>query len=236
MPDDPINAPGQLGYIYGTRAVRVVFRAKGWVINRRDNIESTVQPETRVRIIYQNTDTAGHLFPSPKAISEKGVAAERLIDLAEPFLFPDMEEERKAKIAEAKTRENETVWFLCVASDENGIWAEISRPRYIKNNQFGEFIERQNLTLRMSQRRLTRLSNGFSKKYENHCAAIALYVMHYNFCRVHEALRITPSMQLGITDHVWSVSELVAAALDGEIQTKVQTVLGQFRVINGGKA
>ncbi|HET7084421.1 MAG TPA: hypothetical protein VFI23_06600 [Rhizomicrobium sp.] len=142
VPDDPINAPGQLGYIYGTRAVRVVFRAKGWLIDRRDNIESTVQPDTRVRIIYQNTDTAGRLFPSPKAISDKGVAAERLIDLAEPFLFPDMEEERKAKIAEAKKKENETVWFLCVASDESGIWAEISRPRYIKNNQFGEFIER----------------------------------------------------------------------------------------------
>ena len=96
------------------------------------------------------------------------------------------------------------------------------------------YIERQNLTLRMSQRRLTRLSNGFSKKYENHCAAIALYVMHYNFCRVHEALRITPAMQLDLTDHVWSVAEMVNAALNGEIQQKVRTVLDGFRVINGG--
>lgn len=97
------------------------------------------------------------------------------------------------------------------------------------------YIERQNLTLRMSQRRLTRLSNGFSKKYENHCAAIALYVMHYNFCRVHEALRITPAMQLGLTDHIWSVSELVNAALSGEIQDRVNSELSRFRVINGGK-
>ncbi|HWD26747.1 MAG TPA: DDE-type integrase/transposase/recombinase [Rhizomicrobium sp.] len=98
------------------------------------------------------------------------------------------------------------------------------------------FIERQNLTLRMSQRRLTRLSNGFSKKYENHCAAIALYATHYNFCRVHEALRITPAMQLGITDHIWPVGELVGAALDGEIQARVERARSGFRVIQGGKA
>ena len=98
------------------------------------------------------------------------------------------------------------------------------------------FIERQNLTLRMSQRRLTRLSNGFSKKYENHCAAIALYVFHYNFCRVHETLRITPAMQLGLTDHVWTISELVNAALNGEIQERVDQEKRGFRVIQGGKA
>jgi IS1 family transposase len=97
------------------------------------------------------------------------------------------------------------------------------------------FIERQNLTLRMSQRRMTRLSNGFSKKYENHCAAIALYVFHYNYCRVHEALRVSPAMHLGLTDHVWSVRELVDAALGNEVQCKVNAVLGGFRVIPGGK-
>ena len=95
------------------------------------------------------------------------------------------------------------------------------------------FIERQNLTLRMSQRRMTRLSNGFSKKYENHCAAIALYAMNYNFCRVHEALRITPAMQLGVSDHIWSVSELVDAALGNEVQMRVREAL---RVIQGGMA
>ena len=87
----------------------------------------------------------------------------------------------------------------------------------------------------MSQRRLTRLSNGFSKKYENHCAAIALYVTHFNFCRVHETLRITPAMQLGITDHVWPISELVKAASSGEIQERVEHAKSRFRVIEGGK-
>lgn len=97
------------------------------------------------------------------------------------------------------------------------------------------YIERQNLTLRMSQRRFTRLTNGFSKKYENHCAAIALYAAHYNFCRVHEALRITPAMHLGVTDHVWTISELVNAALTGEIQERVRREAVAFRVIQGGK-
>jgi IS1 family transposase len=97
------------------------------------------------------------------------------------------------------------------------------------------FIERQNLTLRMSQRRLTRLSNGFSKKYENHCAAVALYATHYNFCRVHETLRITPAMQLGITDHVWGVSELVQAALSDGAQMQVKRAMANFRVVQGGK-
>src|SRR6266446_1759167 len=77
------------------------------------------------------------------------------------------------------------------------------------------YIERQNLTLRMQQRRFTRLTNAFSKKLDNHVAAVALYVAHYNFCRVHEALRVTPAMQLGVTDHIWTIGELVDAALEG---------------------
>ena len=97
------------------------------------------------------------------------------------------------------------------------------------------FIERQNLSLRMGQRRLTRLSNGFSKKYENHCAAVALYVAHYNFCRVHETLRITPAMQLGITDHIWTISELIKNALSGDVQDRVQHAKHRFRVIEGGR-
>lgn len=79
------------------------------------------------------------------------------------------------------------------------------------------FIERQNLNLRMSQRRFTRLVNAFSKKLENHVAAVSLYVAHYNLCRVHEALRVTPAMQLGITDHVWSIGELIDVALAGAV-------------------
>ena len=63
--------------------------------------------------------------------------------------------------------------------------------------------------MRMQMRRFTRLTNGYSKKLENHEAAIALHYMHYNFCRIHHTLRVTPAMEAGITDHVWTLDELV---------------------------
>jgi IS1 family transposase len=72
------------------------------------------------------------------------------------------------------------------------------------------YVERQNLTLRMSSRRFTRLTNGFSKKAANHAHAVALHYMHYNFCRVHQTLRVTPAMEAGLTDHVWTMDELIA--------------------------
>ena len=71
-------------------------------------------------------------------------------------------------------------------------------------------IERQNLTVRMSMRRTTRLTNAFSKKWLNHKAAYALYFAHYNFCRVHSSLRVTPAMEAGITNHIWSLKEPLA--------------------------
>ncbi|WP_438043279.1 IS1 family transposase [Sorangium sp. So ce128] len=74
-------------------------------------------------------------------------------------------------------------------------------------------VERQNLTIRMHIRRFTRLCNGFSKRLPHHKAAVALHMAFYNFCRPHEALRVTPAMEAGLTDHVWSVEELVTAAL-----------------------
>ena len=71
------------------------------------------------------------------------------------------------------------------------------------------YVERQNLTMRMSMRRFTRLTNAFSKKLESHVAAVAIHYMHYNFCRIHQTLRITPAMAAGVTDHVWELPELV---------------------------
>lgn len=72
------------------------------------------------------------------------------------------------------------------------------------------YVERSNLTMRMSMRRFTRLTNAFSKKVENHSAALALYFMYYNFGRVHQTLRVTPAMQAGISDRVWGIEEIVA--------------------------
>ena len=72
------------------------------------------------------------------------------------------------------------------------------------------FVERQNLTMRMSMKRFARLSNGFSKKVENHEHMVALHYMYYNFARIHQSLRVTPAMEAGVADHVWSIDEIIA--------------------------
>lgn len=83
------------------------------------------------------------------------------------------------------------------------------------------FVERQNLSMRMSMRRFTRLTNAFSKKVENLAYSVALYFMYYNFCRIHQTLRVTPAMQAGITDHVWEVEDILsmmdAKTSEGEV-------------------
>lgn len=79
-------------------------------------------------------------------------------------------------------------------------------PKHISTS----YVERQNLTMRMSMRRFTRLTNGFSKKLENHVHSLALHYMHYNFCRIHQTLRVTPAMQAGLAERVWSIQDLLA--------------------------
>lgn len=76
------------------------------------------------------------------------------------------------------------------------------------------YVERQNLTMRMGMRRFTRLTNGFSKKVENLQFAVALHFMHYNFGRIHKTLRVTPAMEAGIADHVWSMEEIAGLVKD----------------------
>jgi len=71
------------------------------------------------------------------------------------------------------------------------------------------YVERHNLSMRMSMRRFARLTNAFSKKVEHHIAALSLYFLYYNFCRVHQTLRVTPAMEAGITDHVWETEEIM---------------------------
>jgi IS1 family transposase len=78
------------------------------------------------------------------------------------------------------------------------------------------FVERQNLTMRMHMRRFTRLTNGFSKKLENHAHAVALHMMFYNFVRIHKTLKITPAMAAGVTDRLWEISDIVKLIEDAE--------------------
>jgi IS1 family transposase len=81
-------------------------------------------------------------------------------------------------------------------------------PKHVSTS----YVERQNLTMRMSMRRFTRLTNAFSKKIENHAHAVALHFMWYNFGRIHKSLRVTPAIQAGISDHVWTLEELASLA------------------------
>lgn len=82
-------------------------------------------------------------------------------------------------------------------------------PKHISTS----FVERQNLTMRMGMRRFTRLTNGSSKKVENHGAMMAIHFMHYNFVRIHKTLRVTPAMAAGLADHVWSIEELLTTVI-----------------------
>ena len=93
------------------------------------------------------------------------------------------------------------------------------------------YVERSNLTMRMQSRRFTRLTNGFSKKLRNHKAAVALYVAHYNLCRVHETIRVTQAMALGVADQIWPIGELVEAAMNPD---DLPPRYAPFTVIDGG--
>jgi IS1 family transposase len=83
----------------------------------------------------------------------------------------------------------------------------IGKPAYAHVST--SICERQNLTMRMGMRRFTRLTNAFSKKVENHEHAIAIHYMYYNFCRIHQSLRVTPAMEAGVSNHVWSIEEVI---------------------------
>ncbi len=93
----------------------------------------------------------------------------------------------------------------CIGCDQKVVKGSPD-PKHISTS----FIERQNLTMRMSMRRFTRLTNAFSKKIENHIAAIAIHYFHYNFVRIHKTLRVTPAMAARVTDRLWEIVDMVA--------------------------
>jgi IS1 family transposase len=96
---------------------------------------------------------------------------------------------------------------ICLGATKQAI-----RGRPEKKHVSTSYVERQNLTMRMSMRRFTRLTNGFSKKVENLAHAVSLHYMHYNFARIHKTLRVTPAMAAGVTDRLWSVRDIVEMA------------------------
>jgi IS1 family transposase len=215
--DDPDTVGDQYIYIAMDSTSKAIL---SWLVGKRNyrNAQRFVD-DVRFRVLGQPEISTDGYGPYLKAVdlAFDGGASHGIVDKKTIFLACDGDSgryyAREQLVAVTRTAVSGT-------------------PRRISTS----YIERQNLTLRMSQRRLTRLSNGFSKKYENHCAAIALYATHYNFCRVHETLRITPAMHLGITDHVWTISELIEAALSKGAQMRVKRALSPFSVITGGSS
>jgi IS1 family transposase len=213
--DDPDTVGDQFIYLAMDSTGKAII---SWLVGKR-NARNTMRfvEDVRYRVLGEPEFSTDGYQPYPKAIELAFEnSAHGIVD--------------KQTVIIAKSPESDHYY-----AKETLVKVERTAIKGTPTHISTSYIERQNLTLRQSQRRLTRLSSGFSKKYENHCAAIALYVTHYNFCRVHETLRITPAMQLGVTDHIWSISELIGAALDGEIQTRVQKEKARFRVIQGGR-
>jgi len=95
----------------------------------------------------------------------------------------------------------------CIGADQKVVSGDPD-PKHVSTS----YVERHNLTMRMGMRRFTRLTNGFSKKVENHIAMVAIHAVCYNFARIHKTLRTTPSMAAGLSDHVWSLEEIVMMA------------------------
>ncbi len=119
------------------------------------------------------------------------------------------------KYGEAPEAEKRYSPAICVGADRQVVHGDPD-PEHISTS----YVERQNLSMRMGIRRFTRLTNAFSKKVENHMHALSIYFMHYNFVRIHQSLRVTPAMEAGVTDRLWSLEDMVRIVDDWEANQK----------------
>lgn len=137
--DDPVTAGGLFAYIHGTRNVRGLFRSKGWLSYRRDNIEGVRHVSRDIKVIYQNVDLAAAArWPQP--VSSKGAGSERLIDDACTSLFS--EEELRSLDGVHRGGHDTGIWYFCVSVDGDDVRAELSLPSGVANGRFSGFIER----------------------------------------------------------------------------------------------
>lgn len=146
------------------------------------------------------------------------------LDAVENAFGADIDYAQLQKIYGASL-ENETRYSpaRCIGCDMKVVSGNPD-PKHVSTS----FVERQNLSMRMSIRRFTRLTNAFSKKIENHAAAVAIWFIYYNFARVHQTLRVTPAMEAGISNHVWTIEELcglVSKSLSSTRATEKSMVL-----------
>ena len=194
----PEEHAGELGYgdVWTWTAIDADTKlVPSWAVGRRDGFTASAfiadladRLSTRVQLT-----TDGH-----KVYLEavEGVFGSE-IDYA---MLVKMYEGDSGKNAPAERRYSPAT---CTGSREQTITGDPD-PAHISTS----YVERHNLTMRMSMRRFTRLTNAFSKKLDNHKAAVAFYVMWYNFARIHQTLRVTPAMEAGVSDHVWSAEEI----------------------------
>ena len=126
------------------------------------------------------------------------------LDAVEGAFGSEVDYAMLVKLYESSQQEARYSPAVCVSCEQKAVMGKPD-PKHVSTS----YVERQNLTMRMSMRRFTRLTNGFSKKVENHAYAVAIHYMHYNFCRIHQTLRCTPAMEAGITDHVWTIEEML---------------------------
>ena len=124
------------------------------------------------------------------------------LDAVEDPLGLDVDYAQLQKIYGAETRHSSAV---CIGSDIKVVSGRPD-PKHVSTS----YVERDNLTMRVSMRRVTRLTNAFSRKVENHAYAVALHFMYCNFVRIHQNLRVTPATEAGLADHAWTMDELVA--------------------------
>jgi IS1 family transposase len=128
------------------------------------------------------------------------------LDAVENAFGADIDYAQLQKVYGAPS-DNETRYSpaVCIGCDMKTVSGNPD-PKHVSTS----FVERQNLTMRMQMRRFTRLTNAHSKKVDNHRHMVALHYMYYNFCRIHQTLKVTPAMESGLTDHVWSLEEMLA--------------------------
>jgi len=134
----PANAPGWLAYCFGTGALRDIFctKEKGhWEVNRKDSVESILNENKRIKIVYQNVDSAAESYKDPKARSKKGAGSERAVATNQMNLFPQNET--------STLRINGTnIWYLCVSIKPSRVHAELSLPESLVDGQFSKFLKR----------------------------------------------------------------------------------------------
>lgn len=126
------------------------------------------------------------------------------LEAVEGAFGADVDYAMLVKLYESSQEETRYSPPKCISCERKAV-AGNPDPKHVSTS----FVERQNRTMRMGMRRFTRLTNAFSKKVENHAYQVALHFMHHNFCRVHKTLRVTPAMEAGVSDHVWTIEEML---------------------------